>query len=534
MARIYVTEPGAEGGVGAMGATILIGALRDAGHDVMRLRLDGDDATPSLFGAHDRAASAAGLARPDAWFVSSLYPRQWLRLRQLFARMGLPMLTDARRDSDPLVVMGGQAAIAPAPLLPLFDAIALGDGEVTGLDAAALLDLHGGSRRAVMDALAGRRGWMVHSADPHGMLVRVEAGRVTPRIMSSPRGAASAIEIARGCASKCAFCPIGWAGGTYREAPREDVERLIASAPPGAMNLYAPDYSSVSWARDAEAALDRQGCRPIGRDARLDRTYDLLAIDHGAARAYSFGIEGASERLRVALSKPLPDDQIVEVMGALGRAGVGVVRWYLILGLPGETDEDLAAILTLLDRVRGIYGRRLELTLTMFQPVPHTPLGGEDAHWSESGYARAMAIRAWCRDAGPAPGGALWMASQPKGRELAEHDAWLQRAPIDAVEYITSQPATRGTSEAGRESSISSGRWRAGRTIDPHLEPIPPDAITPWSFVDVGVPAAALNAARRTYWSRLDRPPTSARTVEPLPVESRATPPIGGIQRLLW
>lgn len=508
MARIYVVEPGGGGGVAAMGASILVGALRANGQDVHRIRLDDDAAdTPSLFPVQGRAASAASLPMPDAWYISLLTPRSWLRLPELFGRIGVPLWAAERTAAHPIVVAGGQSMIAPAPIRPFFDAVALGDGEVTGLSAAHEMS---GTKQARLDRLAALPGWLAFGAS--GTLCRVEGGAPTPRLLLTPGGRSQAVELARGCASKCAFCPIGWAGGRYREADRDAVRKIIAEASPMmALNLYAPDFSTVSWADEAEEAAVSQGCRPAGRDARLDRTLARIKAgqEHTNGKSYSFGIEGVSARLRVAISKPLSVDDIIETMKALnGR--VRVVTWYLIIGLPGETSVDREEFATLLAAVREVYHGRLELTLTPFQPVPHTPIGREDAHWNADAYQWALDLRA-ALAAGDKGSAGRTMATNPKGRETTEHDAWLQRAGEWAAPYIASHGGRQvGESTAARDSWVASGKWRRrAPLVEETLAPMADDTATAWDYVDVGTKPEHLAAARRTYWRRLASAPPS-------------------------
>lgn len=73
MSTIYIIEPGATGGVGAMGAEIVTSVLARAGHEARRIRVDEQRGQMDLF--------SRPLRHPDAFFVSLLYPRQFVELR---------------------------------------------------------------------------------------------------------------------------------------------------------------------------------------------------------------------------------------------------------------------------------------------------------------------------------------------------------------------------------------------------------------------------------------------------------------------
>lgn len=495
---IAVVEPSATGGVGAMGMLILVESLRRAGYPAERVRFSREGAEQlDMFGAPSHATDARSLpAAPLAWFVSVLYPRQYLEIADMFARMRVAPRSVDRAPGDPLVAFGGQAMIAPAPLADFADVIALGDGEATGRVLAEAV-IGGRSRLEIMRDVAGRPGFWVPSMDDGThRLVRLETPTHTPLVVlpgSTGRGA-PIIEAARGCASRCAFCPIGWAGGTYREAEPGTVERIIREHAGRQVNVFAPDLSSVSSIDGIERTLTEAGCSNKGRDARIDRTAKLL--DSGAidgVKGWSFGVEGLSARLRAAIGKPLEDDAILETMRKLEGVARDV-RWYLLLGLPGESDRDLDDLIALLSRMVDIYTGRLDITISILQPVPHTPLERVSGRWDRAAYDRGLKLIAWC-SAVWKDKGRQWLVSNPKGIELHESDTALQRAGRETGAYLAT----------ARPSDVASGRWRKG--VDQRLlDPLTWDEPAAWDFVDTGIPRSKVRVAWRSYWSRLGEP----------------------------
>jgi len=386
--------------------------------------------------------------------------------------------------------------LAPSPITPFADVVALGDGEVTAVRIADMI--HAGvPKDEIRATLSGQPGYWVPGLDePPSTLRRAEVSTIPVRLLRTGASGSPTIELARGCKSRCAFCPIGWAGGSYREADKTEVADIVQSARGTGLNAYAPDYSSLSWVDDLESTMTTASCHPRGRDARMDATRRLVSRGgQQAGKTWSFGLEGISERLRRAIGKPLRNNQIVEGMTELAQAGCKGVKWYFILGLPGEDESDLQELLAVLDETRKVWTSRLDLTLTLLQPVPHTPLQWDDGHFSEAAYDRGMAIRRHLAAAHSADG-LIWIASQPKSRSLHEHDTALSRADASAAGYLTAL--------AGRKSRISDGRWTetadaAGWDWRGALPAITPGAAVPWSFVDVGVDQGRVLAARRRY-----------------------------------
>lgn len=488
-ARIVVIEPGKTGGPGAMGAKLLAAAVKGAGHRVTHLRVTDEEQAKqgSLFSEGEIAApDASQIPQADAYYISTIYPRQWLWLRETFRQIGVPMRAERRSSHHPLIVFGGQTSFAPEPIAPFADIVALGDGEVTGVWLADRIR-DGLSRDEVIEAAhACTRGYYVPDKWYAGRptLRRWETGQLASPVVypGTTERTNPTIEVARGCQSKCAFCPIGWAGGTYRESSQDRVKRQLYEVrrQRSTVNLFAPDYSSVAHVEDLDSYAESLGCRNSGVDARLDRAERHL-IRGGSVKSFSFGIEGLSERVRAAIGKPLSADKVRRTMRRLTDVHV---KWYVIIGFPGETDDDAREFTSLCDEVMAERERSMSITLTILQPVPHTPLERVDGRWRQEVYDRGMGIREWARGRWE-QGLSRVSVSQPKGPEVHDHDVALQRAGRGAAAYLEDSRATDG--------AVRSGRWRevwAEHGLDPEQHTQAIDALTPvpWHFVDVGTP----------------------------------------------
>ncbi len=499
MARIYVAEPGHTGGVGAMGMRILVDALRKDGHEVKRIRFykQVEVTQPTLFQVEtktEEVADAAALARPDAWFISLLHVRQFWDLPDLFRRIGLPLRAERRSDSDPLVAFGGAAMIQPEPIADFADVVALGDGEATGVQIAAMLPA---SKVDIMRELDGAKGFWVPLRNPTGALVRLETPIRDPWIRTGPdENANNTIELARGCESKCAFCPIGWAGGTYREAPLEQLKPVMIQLAGKRVNFFAPDYSSVSYVEDLEKEIDRFGCKNTGRDARIDAAWRHVKSGIGI-KSYSFGIEGMSARLREAVGKPISKEKIVDMMRALQEGGVGIVRWYMILALPGEQDADADEFLELIRETRDVYRGRLDISTTHLHGIAHTPLQWIDGHYSDDADKRVDRLvetcKAWNiagRSEGADRGCEIYFANWTK-QLTHDSDGYMYRADRSAsvaIERVNSVAA-----------KVKDGRWAEGVDVESVLSAKDPDAALPWDHVDVGANKRLMRRAWDNY-----------------------------------
>lgn len=116
---------------------------------------------------------------------------------------------------------------------------------------------------------------------------------------------------------------------------------------------------------------------------RLPRTnYTSASIDfmrkNGLpdARFVRMGVEGPSSRLRTMISKPISHDDLVKATAWL-CSNKKAVKWFLIAGLPTESQADYDELREAVRDVKG-YAKdklNLQLSFTSFMPYPATPLG---------------------------------------------------------------------------------------------------------------------------------------------------------------
>jgi len=128
----------------------------------------------------------------------------------------------------------------------------------------------------------------------------------------------------------------------------------------------------------------------------------LPVIEHGSysvaymrqsglpsARQVRIGVEGVSERLRIAVFKPISHDDLLRCTVWLNQSGKSV-RWFLIAGLPSETDADWDELRCILAEWKKLCAKGvLALSFTAWQPEPATPMGicpVDDSYWDR-----------WCR-----------------------------------------------------------------------------------------------------------------------------------------
>jgi radical SAM superfamily enzyme YgiQ (UPF0313 family) len=80
----------------------------------------------------------------------------------------------------------------------------------------------------------------------------------------------------------------------------------------------------------------------------------LEALHTSGGRSITLAPETGSDALRVKLNKPIPNSVLFDKVRLIFRQGFTGLKLYFIIGLPEETEEDVAAILDVADRCRAI------------------------------------------------------------------------------------------------------------------------------------------------------------------------------------
>ena len=136
----------------------------------------------------------------------------------------------------------------------------------------------------------------------------------------------------RGCRYRCLFCQTGWEA-TYRVNPNPaHLQSQIRQMERQGRRL------AIVTNDGAEEGVHVSGQQEF-LSVRLQNLKRLMPLSRKQVKSVRIGVEGISERLRLAVGKPVPNDDLLRVSFDLLAAGVGV-RWFFIPGLPGEADGD--------------------------------------------------------------------------------------------------------------------------------------------------------------------------------------------------
>jgi radical SAM superfamily enzyme YgiQ (UPF0313 family) len=335
------------------------------------------------------------------------------------------------------VVAGGPLTFSnPLPLSPFVDVLLLGEAEEL---IHRLLDAVEGfpDRARLLRHLATQPGFYVPGQTAElGAVMKADDDRLPARsqILTPHTELRSMflIEPERGCSRGCTYCVMRRTtnGGMRTVTP----ERVLELVPPEAKRVGLVGAAVTDHPRlpDLLAALLEAG-REVGVSSlRADRlTHELVGLlARGGARSLTTAADGASERLRVALDRKTTAQQLLNAAQLTRDQGLAHLKLYLMIGLPGETTEDLDELIALAGEIARIvplvYGVApfVAKRNTPMDGAPFEPIASIDAKLK---YLRSgLRGRAEIRSTSPRWAWVEYMLAQgdaAAGR--AAHDSWL-------------------------------------------------------------------------------------------------------------
>jgi ribosomal protein S12 methylthiotransferase len=160
------------------------------------------------------------------------------------------------------------------------------------------------------------------------------------RIMSSETPHTSYLKISEGCDHTCAFCAIPLMRGLHRSMPVEDLVREARGLESqGVWELNVISQDTTWYGRDLRRR-DPELVEFMAREPRIVPYLDM-PLQHG------------SDRMLAAMRRPERRRTILERVGWLRDALPDLtLRTTVIVGFPGETDEDFEDLLALMEEVR--------------------------------------------------------------------------------------------------------------------------------------------------------------------------------------
>ncbi len=400
--------------------------------------------------------------------VSVAYELELAGLIQLLDLAGIPALREERRAQDPVILAGGPLTFSnPLPLAPFVDAMLLGEADDVVVDAVGSF-FDDGSLAGVA-RLAG--GWTPDMGARLPPVARADDAHLPARSrIWTPEAELHdmfLVEGERGCHRACAFCVMRRSsnGGMRLVTP----ERLLELVPPEAprVGLVGAAISDHPRLPDLLGALVDAG-KGIGISSlRADRVALKPDIPRllraGGYSTLTVASDAASQRLRRVMQKGTTEGHLLACAEAAREHKYRLLKVYMMLGVPDETDEDLDELVAFSRKLAAIHP--IALGIAPFVPKRNTPWDTQPFAGEKLVEARLAKLRAGLR------------GSRVDVRATSARWAW--------VEHLLAQ----GGPEAGHATLAAVRAGGAFADWKRAFAQVPVDAARPWQAWETGVRA---------------------------------------------
>ncbi|MEZ4404714.1 MAG: radical SAM protein [Kofleriaceae bacterium] len=327
-------------------------------------------------------------ARPVAGYpllaFSVAYELELVGLIQCLELAAIPVLAEDRTHHHPLIVAGGPLTFSnPVPLAPYVDVVVMGEGDELAAELVTVARDLGWNREAVIAALATRAGYYlptVHGDTPppvaqaHDELLPARSQIITP---DAELADMFMTEAARGCSRGCTYCVMRRStNGGMRVVPTAQV---LAGIPDharrvglvGAAVTDHPDIRAiVRGVVDGEREV---GISSLRADKLDDELVGLLA--RGGYRTLTVAADGVSERMRRVVERSTQEKHLLRTAELAARHRLATVKIYMMVGVPTETDDDVAELVRFAGELVKLHPR-VAFGVAPFVAKRHTPLDG--------------------------------------------------------------------------------------------------------------------------------------------------------------
>lgn len=364
----------------------------------------------------------------DAVGFTLQYELSYTNVLNMLNLSNIPLRSADRGDTldIPVIVAGGPCVCNPEPLADFIDVFEIGEGEEMMLEFLDLLDEYkklGKSRREFLIAASGIKGIYVPSlydvtynedgtikavAPTDGAPEKVEKRVVfdLDSIFYPEKFVVPFVEVVhdrvvheifRGCIRGCRFCQAGFWYRPIREKSVDTIskqsQRLACTS--GYDELSLCSLSSSDYTKITELLEELLGWAIPQKinvalpSLRIDNFSDELKEKLSLVRrsGLTFAAEAGTQRLRDVINKNISEAEILETCRKAFTGGWTAVKLYFMIGLPTETDSDVAGINELSQKVVNEFynnpdkpkgkGVNVSAGVSSFVPKPCTPFQWE-------------------------------------------------------------------------------------------------------------------------------------------------------------
>ncbi len=400
--------------------------------------------------------------------VSLAYELELAGLIRALDLAGIPPLRRDRGPEHPRIVVGGPLTFSnPLPAAPFADAMLLGEAEegvATAFEAALSQE-----RSDWLDAMTELPGGYVPERQGTEL---PSVARVDDRLLPArsriwgPEAELKnmfLVEGERGCHRQCTFCVMrrSSGGGMRLVEPDRVLDLVPADAPRvGLVGAAISDHPGLPLLLQRLVESGRGvGVSSLRADRVALKPQIAEWLKRGGYQTLTVASDAATEDLRRGIRKGTQEKHLLACAEQAAVHRFRVLKVYMMLGLPGETDNDVDELIRFTTELARIHP--VDLGVAPFVPKRNTPLDG-------AGFAGIKTVdrRLKRLDRG--------LRGKATVRPTSARWAW--------VEAMLAQGGPE-VGEAVLRAVRSGGRFAAWKRA---LNDVDPESLRPWKEIGVG------------------------------------------------
>ncbi|OQA01996.1 MAG: Radical SAM superfamily protein [Planctomycetes bacterium ADurb.Bin401] len=316
---------------------------------------------------------------------------------------GIPLRSKDRTEEDPIILGGAGMANCCEPVAPFFDMFLLGQAEEAVVELSNfLIENKNLTRKEILKSAAQKFPYIYVPSLYENSFPKIKDAvvedldnSIVPEKPIVPFTQAIheriSIEVMRGCPGRCSFCQASFCRRPVRFRKPQRILEIAKKAYAttgfdtiGLLSLSTADYPYL----EETISLLNEYFQPrrVGislPSLRVDVQLKLMPKLATSVRksGLTIAVEAASERLRKIINKPITNENLFAAVEEAYKNGFENIKLYFMAGLPGETHEDIKAIVKLCYELamlrKKVCGKTagINAAVSWFVPKAHTPFG---------------------------------------------------------------------------------------------------------------------------------------------------------------